>query len=292
MMIQISVRVICCALLTGMAAGGTDEDDSRPTAKPSGSPEKAIQRFVDECVTITPGKGPYPVKSVIGAISPTEHESARREVTVAHKFRISKFEVTQELYQAVTNQNPSRWKGPRNSVENVSWQDAVGFCTRLTTILRGRDLIGADELVRLPSALEWEYCCRAGTKSNFSFGDDVGSTESDTSILDAHAWHTGNAAGNDPAVGVLKPNPWGLYDVHGYLWEFVSDELPPRSTAGDKRTKETAAVRIIRGGSWKNAHPLLSSSAYSTISDQATSDAIGFRCVIARQPKPKKPRQR
>ena len=294
-MMHISFRAICCAflllflLLIGIAA---EADESRPTATPSESPDKAIQRFVDECLSITPGKGRYPVSSVIGAESPTAMELARREVTITHKFRISKFEITQELYQAVANQNPSRWKGPRNSVENISWQDAVGFCRRLTTILRSRDLIGADEVVRLPSALEWEYCCRAATTTKFSYGDDVGNTESDTSILDAYAWHTGNAAGNDPAVGVLKPNPWGLYDVHGYLWEFVSDELPSKSTQRDSQTKRTIVGRMIRGGSWKNEHPLLSSSTYLAISDKATSDDIGFRCVVARQPKPKKPQQR
>ncbi len=292
MMLQISAGAVCCVILISTVAAGTDEDDSRPTAKPSKSPEQAIQRFVDECLAISPGEGRYPVSFMIGAESPTANEQARRNVTIEHRFRISRFEMTQELYQAVTNKNPSRWKGPRNSVENVSWQDAVGFCTRLTTILRGRNLIGADEVVRLPSALEWEYCCRAATTTKFSFGDDVGNTESETSILDAYAWHTGNAAGNDPAVGVLKPNPWGLYDVHGYLSEFVSDELPSKFTDSDSQTKRSSAGRMIRGGSWKDAHPLLSSSAYLAISDKTTSDAIGFRCVIARQPKPKKPRQR
>ena len=269
----------------------TADDDNRPTAKPSESPEKAIQRFVDECVAISPGEGPYPVRFVIGAESPTANELARRKVSIEHKFRISRFEMTQELYQAVMNKNPSRWKGPRNSVENVSWQDAVDFCTRLTATLRRQNLIAADEVVRLPSALEWEYCCRAATNTKFSFGNDVGSTDNDSSILDAHAWHTGNAAGNDPAVGVLKPNPWGLYDVHGYLWEFVSDELPQKSSGSDNQTNGIGAERMIRGGSWKDEHPLLSSSAYLTISDKATGDAIGFRCVIARQPKPKKPQQ-
>lgn len=273
----------------GITSVGTARDD-RPTATPSETAEKAIERFVHECVAITPGKGQYPAKSVIGAKSPLENELPRREIRLKHNFRISKFEVTQELYQAVAGQNPSRWKGPRNSVENVSWHDAVSFCTQLTKTLRNRKLIDADEVVRLPTALEWEYCCRAGTATKFSFGDDVSDSADSTSTLDAHAWHTGNAAGNDPAVGVLKPNPWGLYDVHGYLWEFVSDEKIPDSKDGGGQKNAAAPVRIIRGGSWKDAHPLLSSSAYLTVSDDTVSDAIGFRCVIARQPKPKNPR--
>jgi formylglycine-generating enzyme required for sulfatase activity len=287
MLKQISIIIICCVLhYIGVTTVVAANDDNRPTAKPSESPEKAIRRFVHECVAITPGEGPYPAKSVIGARTPTKHELARQKVSIEHKFRISKFEVTQELYQAVTGQNPSRWKGPRNSVENVSWHDAVSCCTRLTKTLRNRKLIAADEVVRLPTAVEWEYCCRAGTETKFSFGDDVSDTADSTSILDTHAWHTGNAAGNDPAVGVLQPNPWGLYDVHGYLWEFVSDDKVPDSKDGDKQKNTAGAVRIIRGGSWKDAHPLLSSSAYLTVSDDATSDAIGFRCVISGPSKP------
>jgi formylglycine-generating enzyme required for sulfatase activity len=276
---QILRTGVCCGLLCiGMTSLATANEDSRRTAVPSESPEKAIQRFVDECLAITPGEGPFPDTSVIGAENPTANELARQEIKFKHKFRVSKFEVTQELYQAVTGRNPSRWKGPRNSVENVSWHDAVGFCKRLTAILRDRKLIDADETVRLPTALEWEYCCRAGTETKYSFGDNVADNGNGTAILDVHAWHTGNAAGNDPAVGVLKPNPWGLYDVHGYLSEFVSDE------------QKSDDVRMIRGGSWKDAHPLLSSSTYLTVSDMAASDEIGFRCVICRESKPKIPR--
>ena len=289
MLKQISITSICCGLIINTALATMNQEDDRPTATPSANAEKAIERFVNECLSITPGEVPYPAKSVIGADAPTTNEVARRIVSIEHKFRISKFEVTQELYQAVTNKNPSRWKGPRNSVENVNWHDAVSFCTQLTAILQNRKLIDPDETVRLPTALEWEYCCRAGTKTKFSFGNDVSDTADSTSILDAHAWHTGNAAGNDPAVGVLKPNPWGLYDVHGYLWEFVSDNVSPDSKNGDKQKNATSAVRVIRGGSWKDAHPLLSSSAYLTVSDKINSDAIGFRCVISRQPKPRNP---
>ncbi|MCP4171443.1 MAG: formylglycine-generating enzyme family protein [Fuerstiella sp.] len=283
---QVSITSVCCALIISNAFATMDNDDHRATAVPSESPEKAIRRFVEECLSITPGEGPYPDKFVIGATAPTANERARTDVSIKHRFRVSKFEVTQELYQAVTQQNPSRWKGPRNSVENVSWQDAVSFCKQLTGILRNRKLIAADEIVRLPTALEWEYCCRAGTQTKYSFGDNAGAKDSGTSILDAHAWHTGNAAGNDPAVGVLKPNPWGLYDVHGYLWEFVSDERGSDAFDPEKENAEDDDLRIIRGGSWKDEHPLLSSSAYLEISDKATSDAIGFRCVIGGPAKP------
>ena len=118
----------------------------------------------------------------------------------------------------------------RNSAEMMTSTDALTFCDKLTQELRTRKLIAEDELIRLPSEAEWEYCCRAGTDTAYSFGEMAQAAGEDVkqnqaSILDRYGWHTGNAAGNDPPVGALKPNAWGLYDVHGYLWEFTLDAL-------------------------------------------------------------------
>src|SRR5206468_970100 len=110
----------------------------------------------------------------------------------------------------VMGQNPSRWKGPRNSVEMMSWEDANEFCGKITRKLRKQGLIEKAEVIRLPTESEWEYCCRAGTTTKYSFGDKArkdGDVSPKASILNDYGWHTGNAAGNDPAVGVLKPNP-------------------------------------------------------------------------------------
>lgn len=252
------------------------DEEKRPTAIPSASAPEMLKRFVTECVLVTPGENGFPKKAVIGKATPMPHEVARQEIELEHRFRISKYEMTQELYQLVAGRNPSRWKGPRNSVETVSWQQAQQFCAELTRDLHARNLIEPQEEVRLPTAVEWEYCCRAGATTDFCFGD-ISHDEGDTSVLDEFAWHTGNAAGNDPAVGVLKPNAWDLYDVHGYLWEYVAD------TAPNGATKE----RMIRGGSWRDSYPLLSSSTYLTVPDHVGSDAIGFRCVIAAKPEAK-----
>lgn len=260
--------------LAAMSNSLAQENDQRPTAVPSESTEEMLQRFVDECVAITPGKGDFPKTAVIGSTTPEKYELARSESALTQSFRISRYEMTQELYQAITKQNPSRWKGPRNSVEGVTWQDAVKFCSALTRVLQARNLIADDQIVRLPTAIEWEYCCRAGSTTDYCFGADAPVDGDAAATLDAHAWHTGNAAGNDPAVGVLKPNSWGLHDVHGYLWEFVSDSVLEKSTG----------ERVIRGGSWRDRSALLSSSTYLTIPDHVSSDAIGFRCVISQKP--------
>ena len=280
-----NTKVLHAGLLLSLTVFNADhlpgQEKGRATAVPSQSADEAVERFVKECVAITPGKANFPVKFSVGVRDPGKHEMRQREVNMDYGFRISKFETTQELYQAVAGVNPSRWKGPRNSVESVSFNDVERFCQKLTVMLQEEKLIRMDEMVRLPTSIEWEYCCRAGTSTRYSFGDAAGAADQ-TEILDAHAWHTGNAAGNDPAVGVLKPNPWGLHDVHGYLWEFVSDGPPPES-------KENPESRVIRGGSWRDAHPLLSSSSYFTIPADGANDAVGFRCVIAEKPETKNP---
>ena len=246
-----------------------------------------LKDFVDHCVLIEPGTDKFPQQFQMGRHFESPFALPERTVSLSHSFRISKFEMTQELYAAIVGKNPSRWKGPRNSVESMTFLDAEIFCTKLTVQLRAAKLLATNEVVRLPTEAEWEYCCRARTDTLYSFGDSA-STEADpdagTSILNDYAWHTGNAAGNDPAVGVLKPNPWGLFDMHGYLWEFVSDKyIAPdatNSTVPDTATAG-ATIRIIRGGSWRDHASHLTSGTRLPIPDHVSSDAIGFRCVIA-----------
>ena len=257
-------------------------ENDLPTRTPSPSATATTKRFVEECVTVSPGKPGFPIRSLVGTKEPTENELPQQEVTINRPFRISKYETTQELYEAVVGNNPSRWKGPRNSVENVNWSEAMQFCKQLTTLLNEQSLISDHEEVRLPTYIEWEYCCRAGSQTRYYFGQKAG-TDGSTSDLDIHAWHTGNAAGNDPAVGVLKPNSWGLFDVHGYLWEYVDH----KSTGKTLQISAPPGHCLVRGGSWRDAHPLLSSSAYLTFSESHRSDAIGFRCVIAEKPEVK-----
>jgi formylglycine-generating enzyme required for sulfatase activity len=208
-----------------------------------------------------------------------EGEKPVHAVKLATAFRMAKYEVTQNLWTAVMGDNPSRWKGRRNAVEMISYDDAVTFCAKATALMRASKLIDAAQIVRLPSEAEWEYAARAGTKTRYSFGDDV-------KDLDAHAWHTGNAAGNDPPVGAKKPNPWNLFDVHGYLWEWCADtwhgsydEAPADGSAwtggGDPKQ------RVLRGGSWKDPASRLTSSSRRGEPRELKDDAVGLRCVLA-----------
>ncbi len=277
-------------LLVGSTAGYEAAGSPQETVAKKPSATAVLQLFLDECVQITPGTDPFPKTFPMGGTVDGPLAMSVREVPMTSAFRISRYEVTQELYRAVMGVNPSRWKGERNSVEMVSFQDAQQFCAKLTLLLRNEKLLTEKELVRLPTEAEWEYCCRAGTTTHFSFGDSAtaeGDQENTASVLNEYAWHTGNAAGNDPVVGALKPNPWGLYDVHGYLWEYVSDPYTASAAGANEEKQESPAAnaaRIIRGGSWRDHHSLLTSHSRLAIPAHAASDAIGFRCVIETTP--------
>ncbi|MBI3857383.1 MAG: formylglycine-generating enzyme family protein, partial [Planctomycetes bacterium] len=171
-----------------------------------------LKTFREEFLPITPGQKEFPAAFTMGSAA----ETPVHEVKIAYPFQVARYEVPQNLWESVMGENPSRWKGKRNSVEMLSFDEAVEFCRKATELMRAAKLIEAGQLIRLPSEAEWEYVARAGTTTKYSFGDDV-------KDLDAHGWHRGNAAGNDPPVGAKKPNPWNLYDVHGYLWEWCAD---------------------------------------------------------------------
>ncbi|MCA9089215.1 MAG: formylglycine-generating enzyme family protein [Planctomycetaceae bacterium] len=243
------------------------------------STEQLLKRFVAEFVEITPGKGTFPASFQFGEVTP-------QEVTLSQPFAMAKYEVPQNLYAAVMGSNPSRWTGPRNSVEMLTWSQARDFCSKITGLLHAQKLIAEDEVIRLPSEVEWEYCCRAGTTTAYSFGDGA-QAESDVSpkatLLDKYGWHTGNAAGNDPPVGALAPNPWGLYDMHGYLWEFCEDAWHTGPVTATPHTKADTTQVVIRGGSWKDRFPDLRSAYRKPFPVAGKDDAVGFRCVRAKK---------
>lgn len=266
-----------------IAAAPADKADK---ADPADKKEAILRRFMEEFVPITPGKDRFPATFRMGSAgdgAPAEEKPAH-EVTIPAPFAMAKYEVTQELYQAIAGKNPSRWQGPRNSVEMTNWNEAVEFCAKVTQELRRLKLLGEDEVIRLPTEAEWEYCCRAGTTTTYSFGDK-------DDDLGEYAWFTGNAKGNDPPVGKKKPNAWGLYDMHGYVWEWVQDswhasyEKAPKD--GSAWEEKDARQRVARGGSWTNkAEQCRSAARHHPAADHRSAD-LGFRCVRAKKEKAK-----
>ena len=131
-------------------------------------------------------------------------EKDRHEVILSKPFYMGVTEVTQAQYEVVMGTNPSYFKGATNPVDNVSWNDATEFCKKLSEKTR--------QAVRLPTEAEWEYACRAGTQTAFSFGDDP-------AALGDYAWWFGNSGETTHPVGQKKLNAWGLYDMHGNVSE-------------------------------------------------------------------------
>ena len=259
-------------------------DDKKKFPDPTPRTEAILKRFVEEFVTLTPGKGDFPADFIMGNSDKNApaHERPAHKVTLKRPFAIAKYEVTQELYYVVMVNNPAKWQGVRNSVEMVTWADAVDFCDRVTKELRKRKLIGEMETMRLPSEAEWEYACRAGTTTAYSFGDDVAK-------LGDYAWYKKNAPGNDPPVGAKKPNPWGLHEMHGYVSEWCLDvahmtyEGAPADGSAWLNGMETSGktLRVIRGGSFADEPDVQRSAARQFVPADTKNDKIGFRCVKA-----------
>jgi formylglycine-generating enzyme required for sulfatase activity len=169
-----------------------------------------------------------------------DNEKPVHTVHITRPFYLGKYEVTQGQWQAVMGSNPSHFTGdPSRPVENVSWDDVREFVRRLNGLEGGA-------AYRLPTEAEWEYAARAGTTNRWSFGDEM-------SQLGRYAWYDENAEGQTHPVGQLQPNPWGLYDIHGNVWEWVQNWYGKYtgSTAVDPAGPSSGSDRVYRGGSWR-----------------------------------------
>jgi formylglycine-generating enzyme required for sulfatase activity len=199
-----------------------------------------------------PVKAVVPVKNSIGmhfVPIPTGTFTMGKSKT-AHKviltqpFELGVYEVTQEQYEAVMGTNPSHFKGPQNPVEKVSWDDAVEFCRNLSELLAEKK---SGHVYRLPTETEWEYACRAGTTTKYSCGD------SDSKLGD-YAWYDKNSNNTTRPVGQKQPNPWGLYDIHGNVWEWCQDWYGdyPSGSVTDPTGLASGDRRMLRGGSFNS----------------------------------------
>jgi formylglycine-generating enzyme required for sulfatase activity len=166
-------------------------------------------------------------------------DETQHKVKMTRPFYMQTTEVTQAQWKAVMENNPSRFKGDDLPVEMVSWDDAQEFIKKLS----------AKESVkyRLPTEAEWEYACRAGSTTRFCFGDDE-------SKLGEYAWYNKNSENKTHPVGTKKPNGWGLYDMHGNVWEWCQDwyneNYYKTSPPEDPQGPASSEYRVLRGGCW------------------------------------------
>jgi formylglycine-generating enzyme required for sulfatase activity len=167
-------------------------------------------------------------------------EKPVHKVTIKKAFYIGKYEVTQEQWQAVMGANPSQFNDPKKPVEKVSWNACRDFAAKLSE-KTGRKFA-------LPSEAEWEYACRAGSTTEFCYGDGEAG-------LGEYAWYSGNAGQTTHLVGQKKPNKFGLFDMHGNVWEWCEDVFhgayegaPTDGSAWVEGGNQ--GFRVLRGGSW------------------------------------------
>jgi formylglycine-generating enzyme required for sulfatase activity len=191
------------------------------------------------------------------------------QVTLSQPFYLGKYQVTQAQWVAVMGENPSLFKGERHPVDKVSWKTVQAFIQGLEA-KEGRDGY------YLPSEAEWEYAARAGTTSDYSFGNNH-------SQLMRYAWFDDNSGGQTHPVGEKKPNPWGLYDMHGNVLEWVYDWYGtyPKSDVTDPCGPSKGDSRVLRGGSYGNSAWGLRSAARYYLTRGNRYGSYGFRLALS-----------
>ena len=210
----------------------------------------------------------------------------QHEVTISKPFYMGVFEVTQEQYEQVMGVNPSSFKGAKNPVENVSWDEAVEFCRKLSA--------RTGKKVMLPTEARWEYACRAGTTTAFRTGDVLKPGQanavipSNPGVWDRIMAWVGKSSGQKtiqttPAGG-FPPNGFGLYDMHGNVWEWCGDwygeDYYANSPKTDPQGPDSGSGRVLRGGSWNYDPRICRSANRNRDTPDYRSSEYGFRVAV------------
>jgi formylglycine-generating enzyme required for sulfatase activity len=214
-------------------------------------------------------------------------DETQHQVTISNDYYLGVTEVTQGQYEKVMGTNPSYFQkrvirksdSSMYPVEQVSWEDAVEFCKKLSDLPEEKK---AGRVYRLPTEAEWEYACRAGSKTAYIFGASA------TSLGD-YAWFRGNSDQQTHPVGEKKPNAWGLYDMHGNVWEWCSDWLGdyPKGSVSDPSGPNKGSFRVDRGGNWFFGAALCRSAFRDGSDPSYRNNGSGFRVALSSSGIPK-----
>ncbi len=183
------------------------------------------------------------------------------QVSITKPYFLAKYETTQEQWEVVMGNNPSSEKGQKLPVTDVSWEEVQEFIEKLNQKIKGT--------VRLPTEAEWEFACRAGTKTSYSWGDELKPTDAN---------YVNSKNGSPIAVGNFKPNAFGLYDMHGNVWEWCNDWYGeyPLGPVIDPNGPDDGEFRVLRGGSFDAVTRLRSAFRNFNVQSDKT-NATGFR---------------
>jgi formylglycine-generating enzyme required for sulfatase activity len=229
----------------------------RPSATPTPVPSPRPTQFGMEFVRIQAGS------FMMGSNNGDSDEKPVHRVTISNGFEMGKYEVTQLQWRAIMGNNPSYFKGCNSCpVEQVSWDDVQEFINKLNAKNDGYEY-------RLPTEAEWEYACRAGTTGGYAGN------------LDSMAWYDSNSGDKTHPVGTKQPNAWGLYDMHGNVWEWCQDWYGayPSNAVTDPAGARSGSYRVIRGGGWgSGAQDCRAADRYGYAPDVRNGD-LGFRLI-------------
>ncbi len=245
-----------------------------PSAAPTAGKAWTVAELGLEFVYVAPGS------FQMGSKNGGSEEKPVHAVRISRGFWLGKYEVTQAEYEAVVGTNPSSFKGARNPVETVSWNDASAFCAKLTERERAAGRLPAGYEYRLPTEAEWEYAARGGAASK-------GYTYAGSNNVDEVAWYDKNSGNATHPVGKLKANEVGLYDMSGNVWEWCLDwydgEYYGRSPNVDPANTQAASNRVDRGGGWSNVARCVRSAYRDWLGPGGTDYILGFRACLAPQ---------
>ena len=213
-------------------------------------------------------------------------DEEQHSVILTQPFYIGVYQVTQWEWEKVTGSNPSRWRGNRLPVERVSWEDCQEFIRRLNASVENeggelRSLFEAGWRYALPTEAQWEYACRAGSDRPFAMTCEPGQM----------GWYAVNSGMRTHPVGELEPNDWGLFDMHGNVWEWCDDSCRYNSTNGVVQTDtyregitdpicRSGPWRVCRGGSWKAEERACRSGCRWRYEPNKGRSSVGLRLVI------------
>jgi len=205
-----------------------------------------------------------------------EDEEPPTQVILSRGFWMGKCEVTQAEYEELMGQNPTEGRhGPELPVADVSWEEATNYCARLTERERQAGRLPPSFIYRLPTEAEWEYGARAGTTTKYFFGDD-------SAALGEYAWYDANSQGQAHPVGQKRPNPWGLHDIYGNVWEWCfggGGAFYPGGNMLDPHGSLSGTNNIVRGG-YCGSMPRHLRSAYR---HRSKIGSVGFRVALAKE---------
>jgi len=214
--------------------------------------------------------GTFAMGSPADEVGRQPNEGPQTKVTLTKDFFLGATAVTQGQWTAVMGSNPSHFKGDTLPVETVSWDEATAFCQKLTERERAAGRLGMGYAFSLPTEAQWEYACRAGTTGPYA-GD-----------LDAMAWYSKNSGSTTHPVGTKKPNAWGLFDMHGNVFEWCADWYAPYSggVLTDPAGPVSGSARVYRGGRWGTVGAICRSAHRDFRGPGFRVNFIGFRVAL------------